>query len=491
MAARRASRSNGGMNRESGLLALRERTFDVAIVGGGATGLGCALDAASRGYATALIEARDFASATSSRSTKLVHGGVRYLQQGNIALVREALLERARLRKNAPNLVRPLAFVVPAYSWPDLPYYAAGLRLYDALAREHAFAHSRVLSARAACEAVPALQHERLCGGVLYYDAQFDDARLAIALAQSAVDAGAALANYVRAGALIYDDARHVCGVSAIDDETGERIAIRARAVINATGIFADRIRALDDPAAPRMLRFSRGSHIVVSSRALPLNDAALLVPRTPDGRVVFAIPWHGRVLAGTTDVATGAAEDEPQADRGEIAFLLAAINRYVRRPIAPEDILSVFAGLRPLIDRGASRTARLSREHALEVSKSGLVTIAGGKWTTYRKMAEDAVDAAQGTAHLAPRGCRTANLKLRDVPLEPDAVYAAQHEMARTLEDVLARRSRALFVDAESALKQAAVVASELAHVLGREEAWRREQVRSFEELALRYRNT
>lgn len=479
------------MNRESGLRALHEREFDVAIVGGGATGLGCALDAASRGYATALIEARDFAHATSSRSTKLVHGGVRYLQQGNLALVREALLERARLRRNAPNLVRPLPFLVPAYSWIDLPYYAAGLRLYDGLAREEAFARSRVLSAKSSQAAVPAVRGERLRGGVVYWDAQFDDARLAVALAQSAVDAGAAVANYVRAERMLYDERSRVSGVMAIDGESGERFAIRARAVINATGIFADELRTHDDPSSTQMLRFSRGSHIVVSRAALPLEDTALLVPRTSDGRVLFAIPWHGRTLVGTTDVPAAAAEDEPSASGGEVAYLIETVNRYVRQPIAQSDVRSVFSGLRPLVNRAASTTARLSREHALEISATGLVTVTGGKWTTYRKMAEDAVDAAQHAANLPARACRTADLRLRDVPLEPDPAHAIEHEMARTLEDLLARRSRALFVDARDALARAQPAAVLLARLLRRDAAWERDQMRRFEELARRYRAT
>lgn len=477
------------MNRESGLRALRERTFDIAIVGGGATGLGCAVDAASRGYAAALIEARDFANATSSRSTKLVHGGVRYLQQGNIGLVREALLERARLRRNAPHLVRPLPFIVPAYSWAELPYYAAGLQFYDLLAREEGFARSRILSRRQAASIVPPLRRDRLRGGVLYYDGQFDDARLAVALAQTAVDNGAAIANYVHAGSLLYDGRRRICGVAAVDAESGERFEIRARAVINATGIFTDCLRKIDDPTAKPMLRFSRGTHIVVASDGLALDDAALLVPRTGDGRVVFAIPWHGHTLVGTTDVPAQYAEHDPHAEAEEIAYLLATINGYLQNPMNKRHVRSVFAGLRPLVNRTGGSTASLSREHVIECSASGLVTIAGGKWTTYRKMAEDAVDAAVRVAQLHTATCRTAHLRLHEVPLDPELGYAVEHEMARTLEDLLARRSRALFVDADRALQQAPQTCEVLSRHLGRDAAWSIAELRSFEDVARRYR--
>lgn len=489
MAARRRTRtvSGDGVNRESGLHRLRTEMFDVVIIGGGATGLGCAVDAASRGYRTALIEARDFAHATSSRSTKLIHGGVRYLQQGNLALVREALTERTRLLANAPGLVRELPFLVPAYSWLEFPYFAAGLRIYDVLAGKGEVPRSHALSARAARERLPQIRGESLRGGVIYWDAQFDDARLAIALAQTAVDAGAAVANYVRADTLHYERGR-VAGVCALDEESGERFEIRARAVINACGIFADTLRGLDTPAARPLLKFSRGSHIVVSREALPLEETALLVPRTSDGRVLFAIPWLGSTLIGTTDVAAARAEGEPRPSRTEIDFLIATVNRYVQRPIAFSDVRSAFAGLRPLVDRAAAGTAQLSREHLVEVSETGLVTITGGKWTTYRKMAEDAVDAACRTANLSVAQCRTATLRLRSVRLDTDPEYAAEHEMARTLEDLLARRTRALFLNARQARAQAPASAQRLARALGRDGAWVSEQIRRFEQAALRY---
>ena len=475
------------MNRDAGLARLKEDHFEILVVGGGATGLGCALDAASRGYRTALIEGNDFASATSSRSTKLVHGGVRYLRQGNVALVREALLERARLLRNAPGLVRELPFLLPVFAWWQLPYYATGLRIYDALARGKDVPRSTFCRAADANDLFPSLNATALRGALVYWDAQFDDARLAIALAQSAVDCGAAIANYVRAETPIYEGSR-VRGVTAIDCERDERFEIRARAVINATGIFADRLRLQDAPDAAPLLRFSRGSHIVIPSQTLPIAGTALLVPRTSDGRVLFVLPWHSSALIGTTDVASPEAQFEPQPTQGEIDYLLETVNRYIDRPLQRTDIRSAFAGLRPLVNRAAARTARLSREHIVEVAASGLVTVTGGKWTTYRKMAQDATDAACESAGLTATECRTQSLRLHDVPLVPDLDYAVEHEMARTLDDLLARRRRTLFIDARAARELAPRAAAILARRLNREPKWQEEQLQRFEALATRY---
>jgi glycerol-3-phosphate dehydrogenase len=516
------------LNRAAGLARLADETFDVLVVGGGATGLGAAVDAAARGYRTALIEAEDFASATSSRSTKLIHGGVRYLQQGNVGLVREALRERTILRRNAPHLVDELAFVVPAYGAFELAYYAAGLAVYDLLAGATDFPRSRAVGAKRARALIPALAPERLRGAVVYHDGRFDDARLAIALARTAVDHGAAVANYVRATGFLRDANGRVVGVTAIDRETGAALDVRARAVINATGIYADAVRALDDPSAARLLAHSRGSHVVVRAEALGPATAALLVPKTTDGRVLFAIPWHGHAIVGTTDVPADAPELDPQATAAEIAYLLATVNRYLATPLCERDILATFAGLRPLIARSATSTATLSREHAIDVSPSGLVTIAGGKWTTYRTMARDAVDAASRTAGLIPTPSWTSDLPLRgaqkDVPpadalraygadavhvqsliasdaslgepLDPHlpytgahVVYGARAEMARTVEDVLARRTRALFLDADAARASAPRAASLMAAELGRDAAWIARELRTFEALAARRR--
>lgn len=465
------------MNRDENLQRLKSERFDILVIGGGATGLGCALDAASRGHRTALIEAEDFAKATSSRSTKLIHGGVRYLEQGNIALVREALRERALLRANAPGLVYPLAFVVPARTVWERLYYGAGLRVYDALAGSNDFSKSAI---------------ER--GGVVYWDAQFDDARLAIALATTACDRGAAITNYVRAAAFRYENGV-ICGVDAIDIESQERFSVAARAVVNAAGIFVDEVRRMDSPAAMPLLRYSRGSHIVVAGDALRMSGRALLVPRTSDGRVLFAIPWYGHTLVGTTEVAVDAPEIEPAPSGNEIDYILQTVNRYLPQPVSRADIRSAFAGLRPLVDRSALHTARLSREHIVDVSPNGLFTIAGGKWTTYRKMAEDTIDAVELRAGLRTRPCQTRTLPLRDETAHASSLgdsarveYFARHEMARTLEDVLARRMRTLFVDAQAAIHLAPAYAAKLAAALGRDEAWASQQAKKFSALAAGY---
>lgn len=482
------------MNRSASLTRLKNETFDVLIVGGGATGLGCAVDAAARGYKTALVEAEDFAKATSSRSTKLVHGGVRYLQQGNVALVREALHERTRLRSNAPGLVREMPFLVPAYRWWEAAYHACGLRLYDVLAGASGFPRSTTLSAGAARERLANIKTDGLRAATLYWDAQFDDARMAIALARTASDSGAAIANYVRASGLLRSNER-ICGIEAVDAETDDRFSISARAVINATGIFSDALRRLENPGAAPVLTYSRGSHIVVDNAALKGASTALLVPRTSDGRVLFAVPWYGRMLVGTTDVQVGSPEIEPKPSEDEISFILSAFNRYLARPVSRADIRSAFAGLRPLITRSAANTAMLSREHLVETSASGVVTVTGGKWTTYRKMAQDAVDAAERCAGLGPVASPTADLRLRDdtayvstLDGREVVLHAAREEMARTVEDVLARRTRLLFVDAREACSRGAATAALLAQALSRSAGWAAQQTQQFEALASRY---
>jgi len=514
------------LNRGAGLARLADEAFDVLVIGGGATGLGAAVDAAARGYRTALIEAEDFAAATSSRSTKLIHGGVRYLQRGDVGLVRDALRERSALRRNAPHLVDDLAFVVPAYHAFELAYYAAGLAAYDLLAGASDFPHSRVAGATRARALIPALAPERLRGAVVYHDGQFDDSRLAIALARTAVDHGAAVANYIRATGFLREANGRVAGVTAVERESGAVVDVRARAVINATGIYADAVRALDEPSAPAMLAHSRGSHIVVRADVLGTATAALLVPKTSDGRVLFAIPWHGHVVIGTTDVPAASPQPDPQPTTDEIAYLLATVNRYLAAPLSNRDILATFAGLRPLISRPAKSTARLSREHAVGVSPSGLVTITGGKWTTYRTMARDAVDTAERIAGLRPTPSPTLHLPLHGAlgetpaddtlrvygsdaagvqrlsagnaslgkPLDPRLPYTGAHvvygvraEMARTVEDVLARRTRALFLDADAARASAPRVAALIAAELGRDATWITNQTRRFEALAAR----
>ncbi len=502
------------MNRSDALKRLADEQFDVLIIGGGATGLGAAVDAVTRGYRTALVEADDFAAGTSSRSTKLIHGGVRYLQRGDIGLVRESLRERAALCRNAPHLVEDREFVVPAYHHFEIPYYSAGLLAYDLLAGRSGFPRSRIVSPARARALVPGLAPDRLRGAVVYHDGQFDDARLAIALARTADEHGATVANYVRATGFVYDPHRRVIGASIVDCESGVEIVVRARAVINATGVFVDAVRTLDEPSARQLLALSRGSHVVVPATTLGNPAAALLVPKTSDGRVLFAIPWLQHVLIGTTEIPVAAPEADPAPSSDEIAYILATVNHYLAAQLTSRDVLATFAGLRPLIARKPAATAKLSREHLVDVSPSGLVTIAGGKWTTYRKMAEDAVNAAARTAGLAASPSQTASLPLHgaayaaevlaltaDDPslrerLDPrlpyiaaNIVFAVRAEMARTVEDVLARRTRALFLDVDAARASAPRVAQLLSAELHHDASWVTAELASFDLVAARRR--
>jgi glycerol-3-phosphate dehydrogenase len=402
----------GGLDRAGLLERLGEaRRWDMVVIGGGATGLGCAVDAAARGHSTLLLEARDFAAGTSSRSTKLIHGGVRYLAQGRLRLVREALRERARLLANAPHRVRPLRFIVPTHGFGQRTLLSAGLGVYDLLAGSHRIAPHERLDAAALAAALPGLRSKAADGAVAYWDAQFDDALLAIALMRSVFDLGGLALNHVAVEGLLHRAGR-IAGVTARDAESGRTFEVAARAVINATGVWADRVRRLDDAAAQTRLRPSQGAHVVVDADFLPGNDA-LLIPRTADGRVLFVLPWHGRRLIGTTDTALEALPDEPHPLASEIDFLLDTAGRHLARVPRRADVRSAFAGVRPLIGSSAQATARLSREHRIEVSHAGLVTITGGKWTTYRRMAEDAVNAAESAAGLTRRGCITARMPL------------------------------------------------------------------------------
>ncbi|NNK61840.1 MAG: glycerol-3-phosphate dehydrogenase/oxidase, partial [Gemmatimonadetes bacterium] len=396
-----------------GRLARRDRPWDLAVVGGGATGLGIAVDAAARGYDVALFEAYDFGKGTSSRSTKLVHGGVRYLRQGNIPLVMDALRERGILRANAPHLVHDLAFVVPNYDWWEAPFYGIGLKVYDALAGRYGFGPSRLLSKEETVERLPTIETEGLRGGVVYHDGQFDDARLLVHLARTAAGLGAVLTNYAPVTGLLKDGTGVVAGVRVEDREAGSTMEIAAKTVINATGPFADGLRRLDDEAARPMIRASQGIHIVLERRFLP-GDSAIMVPHTDDRRVLFAVPWHDRVIVGTTDTPVDTIDVEPRPLADEISFVLEHAARYLTQDPEPGDVLSAFAGLRPLVGSDdADDTASLSRDHTLQISPTGLVTITGGKWTTYRKMAEDAVDHAAVLAGLDPVPCTTRDLQI------------------------------------------------------------------------------
>jgi len=516
------------MNRDQALRTVSDRSdpWDVLVVGGGATGLGTAVDAASRGYATLLVEQHDFAKGTSSRSTKLIHGGVRYLAQGRLGLVRTALSERDLLLRNAPHLVHDLKFIVPAYALWELPFYFAGLKAYDLLSGEFGRGRSQWLSCRETLERAPTLVRDSLRGGILYHDCQFDDARLAIALARTLFDLRGTAVNYVRVTGLL-KKADKVCGVRASDVETGHNLEIRARVVVNATGAFADQVLQMDEPHVRPLITPSQGIHVVLDRAALP-GDCAVVVPHTDDSRILFAIPWHDRVLIGTTDTPAAGPALEPRPLEDELEFLLANAARYLTKIPDRTDILSIFAGLRPLVAGKQSRnTAKASRDHHIEVSPAGLVTIAGGKWTTYRHMGEETVDSALRVAGLPERKTATRALHLHgwqaDVNLqdplsvygtdaqsirklalaEPilgeklhaglpyikaEAVWAARHEMARTVEDLLSRRTRALLLDARASIETATVVADLLAAELGRGLEWVERQVVEFTDLARGY---
>lgn len=501
--------------------------WDIVIIGGGATGLGVAVDAASRGFRTLLLEQYDFAKGTSSRSTKLVHGGVRYLQQGNVKLVTEALQERGILRKNAPHLVKNQSFIVPNYKWWEGPYYGIGLKVYDWMAGSLGLGPSKLLSREETLRLAPTLDAEGLRGGVLYHDGQFDDARLAINLAQTAAGQGAVLLNYCRVEGLLKAGGK-LRGLEISDQLTGKRYEARAKAVINATGVFTDSILQLDDQASEPVISPSQGVHIVLDKAFLP-GEAAILVPHTDDGRVLFAVPWHGRIVVGTTDTPVDEVQAEPRALPEEIEFILQQIGRYLTKPPARTDIRSVFAGLRPLVKSSSRKTAELSRDHLIMISGSGLITITGGKWTTYRRMAADTVNTAIARSGLPQRASITASLPIHGAvhgmmsdertalgyygsdapavsalaasvpgmgdPLHPRLPYikatilwAAREELCMTVEDALSRRTRALLLDATAAAECAPVVAELLAGELQKDANWQQEQVASFRKLAEGY---
>lgn len=464
----------------------RAEPWDIAVIGGGATGVGIAVDAASRGYSVVLLEQHDFGKGTSSRSTKLVHGGVRYLQQGNISLVMGALKERGLLRANAPHLVHDQEFIVPNYQWWEAPFYGIGMKVYDLLAGRYGFGPSQVLSREEVRQHIPTLSLDGLLGGVKYHDGQFDDARLLIDLASTAAFHGACLLNYTRVLSLAKDSDGYINGLTFRDEERATLHSFSARCVINATGPFCDELRKVDDPAAKSIVAASQGVHVVLPREFLP-GDTAIMVPHTRDGRVMFAIPWLGHTLVGTTDTPIPTAILEPTPTRQELEFIFDTAGDYLAKRPTRADVLSVFTGIRPLVKAGdESNTAALSRDHTINISSSGLLTIAGGKWTTYRHMAEDAVDHAIVLGRLSEQPCVTQRLPIHNPGRhEKDAAWFARHEMARTVEDVLARRTRWLFLDVHAALSRAPEVARQLASEFGRDDAWQALQLREFAETA------
>jgi glycerol-3-phosphate dehydrogenase len=507
----------------------RSTVWDCLVIGGGATGLGTAVEAASRGLRTLLVEKTDFAKGTSSRATKLAHGGVRYLEQGNISLVREALHERGLMLKNAPHLAHPLKFVIPAYQYWQIPFYGIGLGIYDLLSGKLSLGRSKTLSASETIKQLPTVEQSHLRGGISYFDGQFDDARLATTLAHTLSDLGGLVANYVEVTQLTKKNGK-VAGAILRDGEGGAELEVSARVVVNATGVFVDSIRKMDEPGSAKMLAVSQGAHLVLPKEFLP-GTSALMVPKTSDGRVLFGIPWHDRLILGTTDGEVPEPVEEPRILEKEISFILSEAARYLAKPPTEADVLSCYAGLRPLVKAGhAGSTAAISREHTVLISASGLVTITGGKWTTYRRMGEDCVNrvtqvggfpsvpsrtaalALHGScsdaetfsppAHLAVYGIdrkRVEHLAASETGLgdllnsrlpylKAEVVWAAREEMARTVEDVLARRTRALLLDSSAAAEAAPRVAEILARELHRDSDWQTKQVKDFCALARIY---
>ena len=501
--------------------------WDMIIVGGGATGVGVAIDAASRGYDTLLLEGSDFGKGTSSRSTKLVHGGVRYLEQGDVALVMEALRERGILLQNAPHLVSDLRFIVPSYDWWEAPFYGLGLKIYNMLSGRYGFGPSKILSRDETLERLPTINPNGLRGGVVYYDGQFDDARLLINMVATAAEQGATLINYCRVTGVTKGGDGYVNGVVARDEESGQEFTATGKVVVNATGPFTDGLRKLADPAVEAMIAPSQGIHLVFDRFFLP-GDSAIMVPHTSDGRVMFAIPWHGHTLVGTTDTPIPEATLDPSPREEEIEFILTTAGKYLHKAPTRSDVLSVFTGIRPLVKAAnSSNTAALSRDHTIHIDESGLLSIAGGKWTTYRNMAEDCVNHAAILAKLPDRECSTKHLNIHGfhpqaqkfghlsfygsdasaiqelIEQEPElgqplvaalpyvraeVVWAVRYEMARSVEDVLCRRTRALFLNTKAALEAAPNVAALMARELGYDSNWQAEQLRAFRWVAMHF---
>ncbi|VAX24256.1 Glycerol-3-phosphate dehydrogenase [hydrothermal vent metagenome] len=504
-----------------------DKIWDVIIIGGGATGLGTAVDAASRGFETLLVEQVDFAKGTSSRSTKLVHGGVRYLAQGDLSLVFEALHERGLLFRNAPHLVRNQKFIIPIYEWWEGPFYNIGMKVYDGMAGKLGIGPSEKISKDETLKAIPNLDEKGLLGGVIYYDGQFDDSRLAVNLAQTAIENGAVVLNYAKAVDFTKGNYDLLEGMVFEDMESGKRHTVKGRTLINAAGVFADDVTKLDDPSARPMIQPSQGVHIVLDNSFLQ-GDSAIMIPNTSDGRVLFAVPWHGKVIVGTTDTPVQTHSLEPRALDEEIEFLISTSSKYLKKDPSRKDILSIFAGLRPLAaPDGDKETKEISRKHVITVSRSGLITVTGGKWTTYRRMAEDVVDKAILVGALEEKECVTKHMAIHGyvknidfseplyyygaekgkinelivadknlvekihpkLPyLKAEVVWAVRNEMARTVEDFLARRVRALFLDARASIEAAPFIAELIANELKYDNNWIEKQVKEFTELASGY---
>lgn len=518
------------MNREENINQLRKQgeIWDIAVIGGGSSGLGVALDAISRGLSVVLLEKADFAKGTSSRSTKLVHGGVRYLAQGDIFLVLEALKERGMLLKNAPHLSHNQPFIIPVYTWWDRIQYSAGLKIYDWMAGKLRLGKSSYISKTETSRRLPSIQQVGLKGGIVYHDGQFDDARLAINLAQTADEQGACILNYMKVTGLLKDPSGKLTGLKVTDQLSKEKLEIQAKMVVNATGVFADKILQMDNPAAEKTIQPSQGIHLVMDLAFLGGKDA-LMIPKTRDGRVLFAVPWHDRLVVGTTDTLREKAKLEPEALQKEIDFVLETAGEFLVKKPRREDIKSVFAGLRPLArpKEGSTKTKEISRSHKVIISSSGLVTLTGGKWTTFRKMGEDTVNyfsqitgqsilpsqslnqkihgftSKTPTGHWAVYGSDAEKIQqlATDRPeleekIHPsfpnilaEVVWSCRYEMAAKVEDVLSRRIRMLILDAQAALESAEKVATLMATELEKDQAWIQAELTDFKKIAEKYR--
>lgn len=516
-------------NRNTLLTQLKKQpAWDVIIIGGGATGLGVALDSATRGFSTLLLEQVDFAKGTSSRSTKLLHGGVRYLAQGNIDLVKEALYERGLLLKNASHLVCNQSFIIPNYTWWDTFKYTIGLKIYDMLAGKLSFGKSIRINKKDTLSRLSTIKNGKLKGGVVYHDGQFDDSRLAVNIAQTAIEHGATVLNHFKVNQLSKNDDGIVNGVIAEDMETKVAYALNAKVVINATGVFTDEILKMDNSEAKDMVRPSQGIHLVLDKSFLPGNDA-IMIPKTTDGRVLFLVPWHNKVVVGTTDTLLDSHSLEPKALDKEVDFIMTTANNYLIKKVSKEDVLSIFAGLRPLAapkDK-SEKTKEISRSHKIIISNSELITITGGKWTTYRRMAQDTINKAISIGKLKHAACKTKNIKIHGSTASNDKthhqyiygsdqegiqsliatnpelgetlharlphtkveiIWAIRYEMARTVEDILARRVRTLFLDARATLEIIPMVAKMSAKELDKDAVWEQQQIKEFTNIANQY---
>ena len=513
------------MNRADSIIKLNKvLQWDVVIIGGGASGLGIALDASKRGYKTLLLEKYDFGKGTSSRSTKLIHGGVRYLQNGDITLVIESLKERGILKRNAPHLVQDLSFVIPTYDWWASPFYGIGMKIYDMMAGKLGLGKSEIISKQETEKLIPNVNKKGLRGGVIYHDGQFDDSRMAITLALSADSKKTALLNYCNVEGLIKKDGE-IKGLNFTDSINSKKYQIKSKVVINATGVFAEEIIRMDQPKIEKMIQPSQGVHIVLERRFLK-SKHAILIPQTSDGRVLFAVPWKNYVVVGTTDTQVKKASEEPKALKEEVDFILKNAGKYMSVKPKKDDIKSVFAGLRPLAATSNKQsTKEVSRSHKIDISPSGLISVLGGKWTTYRKIAEDALDKAISINKLKKKKCKTERTKLfgfkRNVSWsDPMHVYGSLkkkveslggindnkslsnkfyisnniiewsiiHEMALTVEDILARRTRCVFLDSKESKRIAPIVAQKMADVLGEDDKWIDAELKKFNKLIKNY---